>query len=79
MAECYPLLLKVWKNTDAIFDRNVLFFRFDDCVEGGESTVVDTVPVIEELRQKHPKYFKVLSRVPYTATMEHDSLDGQSV
>ena len=50
--------------------------RFDDCVEGGESSVVDAYPLIEELRQKYPRYFDILSRVPYTALNEHDSLDG---
>ena len=39
--------------------------RFDDCVEGGENTVVDAYPVVEELRRKHPKQFEVLTRVPY--------------
>ena len=50
--------------------------RFDDCVKGGESSVVDAYPLIEELRQMHPRYFDILSRVPYTAHYEHDSLDG---
>ena len=39
--------------------------RFDYCVEGGESVLVDTYPVVEELRRKHPKQFEVLTRVPY--------------
>ena len=50
--------------------------RFDDCVKGGESSVVDAYPLIEELRQMYPRYFDILSRVPYTAHIEHDSLDG---
>ena len=36
--------------------------RFD---EGGESVLVDTYPVVEELRRKHPKQFEVLTHVPY--------------
>ncbi len=50
--------------------------RYDDCVQGGESTLVDIYPVIEEFRRKHPKHFEVLSRVPYIAINEHHSLDA---
>lgn len=38
--------------------------RFDECVEGGESVLVDAYPVVEEIRQKHPKQFNTLTRVP---------------
>ena len=51
-------------------------FRFDDCIEGGESTFLDAYPVVEELRRKHPKHFEVLTRVPYINHRIHDSLDG---
>ena len=51
-------------------------FRFDECVEGGESILVDSYPVLEELRQKHPKQFEVLTRLPYTVHRVHDSLDN---
>ena len=55
------------------------FKRFDDCVEGGESIIIDTYPIIEEFRIKHPKQFDVLTRVPYTPKIEHHSLDRKSV
>ena len=51
-------------------------FRFDECVEGGESILVDSYPVLEELRKKHPKQFDVLTRVPYTVHRVHDSLEN---
>ena len=51
--------------------------RFDECVEGGESIVVDTYPVIEELREKYPKQFEVLTRVPYITHRQHDDIETQ--
>ena len=39
-------------------------FRFDECIEGGETLVLDTFPVLEELREKHPKQFEILSTIP---------------
>ena len=51
-------------------------FRFDECIEGGESILVDSYPVLEELRKKHPKQFEVLTQVPYTVYRVHDSLDN---
>ena len=41
-------------------------FRFDECVEGGESILLDTYPVVEEMRRKYPKQFDTLTRVPAT-------------
>ena len=38
--------------------------RFDDCVEGGESLILDAFPVLEELREKHPEQFEILTTVP---------------
>ena len=39
------------------------FSRNDDCVEGGLSMVLDSFPVLEELRTKHPEYFATLTKV----------------
>ena len=38
--------------------------RFDECVEGGMSVVLDAYPVVEEMRRKHSKQFDTLTRVP---------------
>ena len=38
--------------------------RFEGNVEGGETLVLDTLPVLEELRQKYPKQFEILCTVP---------------
>ena len=51
-------------------------FRFDDCVEGGLSYIVDTYPVLQEMRKKHPKQFEVLTRVPYITHREHDEIEN---
>ncbi|XP_055957461.1 2-(trimethylamino)ethylphosphonate dioxygenase isoform X2 [Patella vulgata] len=40
--------------------------RFDDCVEGGESTYLDLFHIVEEFRKSHPKYFQILSTIPAT-------------
>ena len=40
--------------------------RFDECVEGGESIVVDALAVVEKLRVTHPHHFSTLVRVPAT-------------
>ena len=45
--------------------------RFDSCVEGGESILLDAFPVVEELRAKHPEPFDVLTRVPATIQRIH--------
>ena len=45
--------------------------RFDPCVNGGESILLDTYPVLEELRQKHPEHFATLARVPATFQKVH--------
>lgn len=41
-----------------------LYCRYDECVEGGVSTVLDAYPVVEELRMRHPKQFDTLTKVP---------------
>ena len=35
-------------------------------MEGGKSTIVDAVPVINELRTKFPQHFTTLTEVPAT-------------
>jgi hypothetical protein len=40
--------------------------RFDECVEGGESIVVDLLAVMERLRVTRPHHFATLIRVPAT-------------
>jgi hypothetical protein len=37
--------------------------RNDECVEGGLSIVLDSIPVLEELRAKRPEYFVTLTKV----------------
>ena len=54
----------------------VVICRFDECVEGGESIIVDTYPVLQELRQKHPKQFEVLTRVPYITHRQHNDIES---
>ena len=47
--------------------------RFDKCVEGGESILLDTYPIVEELRRKHPKQFDTLTRVSVPVKRLHYS------
>lgn len=49
-------------------------YRFDECVTGGEILIVDLFTVAEELREKHPKHFQILTEVPYTVQRIHRSL-----
>ena len=46
-------------------------FRNDSCVEGGESVMLDSYPVVEELRANHPKLFDTLTMVPATFDRIH--------
>ena len=45
---------------------NLCMYRFDECVEGGENMLLDTYPVLEEMRRTHPKQFDTLARIPVT-------------
>ena len=45
--------------------------RFDECVEGGESIVVDLLAVMERLRVTHPHHFATLVRIPATFIRIH--------
>jgi len=42
--------------------------RFDECVEGGESGLLDMLPVMEQLRTDQPQHFSTMARVPATFT-----------
>ena len=41
-------------------------YRNDECVEGGESILLDLYSVVQELRETHPEHFDTLTRVPAT-------------
>ena len=41
-------------------------YRTDECVEGGESIIVDALAVVEKFRLTHPHHFSTLVRVPAT-------------
>ena len=41
-------------------------YRNDECVEGGESIIVDALAVAEKFRVTHPHHFSTLVRVPAT-------------
>ena len=40
--------------------------RFDECVDGGDSILLDGFAVVEEMRKVYPKQFDTLTRVPTT-------------
>lgn len=42
------------------------YHRNDACIEGGESVVLDSFAVAEEMREKHPQLFATLTRIPIT-------------
>ncbi|GLE07915.1 hypothetical protein PINS_up018744 [Pythium insidiosum] len=45
--------------------------RFDETVQGGESTFVDVFAVAEAFRQQHPDHFLTFCRVPATFKKHH--------
>ncbi|ELT94056.1 hypothetical protein CAPTEDRAFT_227933 [Capitella teleta] len=45
--------------------------KFDDCVEGGDSLLVDAWHVAEQLKTSHPEHFETLARVPATLQKIH--------
>ena len=45
--------------------------RNDDDIIGGESLLLDTYPVLEEMRVQHPKEFHKLTRIPATFQKIH--------
>lgn len=45
--------------------------RFDETVNGGESTFVDTFAVAEEFRRVYPEHFATFLRVPATFQKRH--------
>lgn len=48
-----------------------MFFRFDACVEGGESIFLDAFTVADEFRILYPDLFHVLTTVPATFQKVH--------
>ena len=46
------------------------YARFDSCVTGGESSVVDVFEAVEVLRNESLEDFKTLTEVPTTYTLE---------
>jgi gamma-butyrobetaine dioxygenase len=49
--------------------------RNDECVTGGESTIVDALAVVEKLRVTHPHHFSTLVKVPTTFHRIHYERD----
>ena len=49
----------------------VLVTRNDNSIIGGESLLLDTYPVLEELRNNYPEQFHILTRVPATFQKIH--------
>lgn len=47
------------------------FFRFEECVEGGESILLDVNRVAEEFRIQHPEDFKILTQNAVTIQKVH--------
>ena len=48
-----------------------LLYRNDDSIEGGLSMVLDSRPILEELKAEHPQHFATLTRVPATFMAIH--------
>ncbi len=49
----------------------MIIIRNDDCLEGGLSMLLDTYPILKELKAKHPQHFATLTRVPATFIALH--------
>ena len=58
-------------NTRIVAKWVFFFSRNDDCVEGGESVLLDILPVVEDMRRKFPQHFTTLTRVPATFERIH--------
>lgn len=50
-----------------------ILFRYDECVKGGDSILVDGLAVLERLRHTHPQHFSTLARVPTNYHRVHDN------
>ena len=51
----------------------LVLFRYDECVKGGDSILVDALAVLERLRHTHPQHFSTLARVPTNYHRVHDN------
>jgi len=49
----------------------VLVIRNDDSIIGGESLLLDSYPIVEELRKNYPEQFNTLTRIPATFQKIH--------
>ena len=49
--------------------------RFDDCVSGGETILVDLYGTAQKLRSEYPHHFKTLTEVPYSVQRIHETLE----
>lgn len=49
----------------------IICFRFEECVEGGESILLDVNRVAEEFRIQHPEDFKILTQNAVTIQKVH--------
>ena len=47
-------------------DTYSLLYRNDHCVEGGVTILLDSHPICEELKIKHPQHYATLIRIPAT-------------
>ncbi|XP_019850396.1 PREDICTED: uncharacterized protein LOC105312230 [Amphimedon queenslandica] len=52
--------------------------RFDNCVSGGETLLVDLYNTAQKLRSKYPHHFKALSEIPYSVQRIHETLETEN-
>lgn len=45
--------------------------RFDDCIVGGDSLIIDAFDVANEFRKTHPAHFETLTNIPVTFQKMH--------
>ena len=65
-ADCSVLMDSLSAFENKFYLYHVMLYRMDECVEGGESILLDAYAVVEEMRKKHPQHFDTLVRVPAT-------------
>ncbi|XP_003385459.1 PREDICTED: uncharacterized protein LOC100633127 [Amphimedon queenslandica] len=52
--------------------------KFDDCVTGGETVLVDLYDTAQKLRSEYPHHFKTLTEVPYSIQRIHETLETEN-
>ena len=60
----YKLTLDVVLVSTCSYTGQLVLFRCDERVKGGDSILVDGLAVLERLRHTHPQHFSTLARVP---------------